>query len=89
MDRSVDENTKDIIFNLVHTYKEIKSINGISSAPVGYQYVIFLTIAVDGNMTTYESHKLADRLELDISKLDRIYRAIVHVEPFEEKNKFL
>ena len=89
MDRSVDENTKDIIFNLVHTYKEVKSINGISSAPVGYQYVIFLTIAVDGNMTTYESHKLADRLELDISKLDRIYRAIVHVEPFEEKNKFL
>ena len=89
MDRSVDENTKDIIFNLVHTYKEVKSINGISSAPVGYQYVIFLTIAVDGNMTTYESHKLADRLELDISKLDRIYRAIVHVEPIEEKNKFL
>lgn len=46
MDRSIDETTKDTILNVLHTYKEIKSINDISSAPVGYQYVLFLTIAV-------------------------------------------
>ena len=81
MDKSIDENTKDIILDLIHAYKEIKSVNDISSAPVGYQYVIFLTIAVDGDMTTIESHKLADSLEKNISELDKVHKAIVHVEP--------
>ena len=85
MDISIDEKTKDIILDLVHAYKEIKSINELSSAPVGYQYIIFLTIAVDGNMTTFDSHKLADSLENNIVGLDNVYKAIVHVEPFFEK----
>lgn len=84
MDISIDENTKDIILDLIHAYKEIKSINELSSAPVGYQYIIFLTIAVDGNMTTFDSHKLADNLEKNIVALDKVYKAIVHVEPFFE-----
>ena len=82
MDISVDENTKDVILDLVHAYKEVKAINELSSAPVGYQYIIFLTIAVDGNMTTFDSHKLADDLEKNIMGLDNVYKAIVHVEPF-------
>ena len=82
MDVSIDENTKDIILDLVHAYKEIKGINELSSAPVGYQYIIFLTIAVDGNMTTFDSHKLADDLEKTIAELDKVYKAIVHVEPY-------
>lgn len=82
MDISIDEETKDVILDLVHGYKDVKAINGISSAPVGYQYVIFLTIAVDGNMSTFESHKLADDLENNISGLDKVYKAVVHVEPF-------
>ena len=73
---------KDTILNVLHTYKEIKSINDISSAPVGYQYVLFLTIAVDGNMTTFQSHKLADKLEKDMTKLDNVYKAIIHIEPY-------
>lgn len=82
MDISIDEETKDIILDLVHGYKEVKAINGISSTPVGYQYIIFLTIAVDGNMTTFDSHTLADNLEKNIAGLEKVYKAIVHVEPF-------
>ena len=82
MDVSIDEETKDIILDIVHGYKEVKGINGLSSAPVGYQYVVFLTIAVDGEMTTFDSHKLADNLENNISELDKVYKAVVHVEPF-------
>ena len=84
MDISVDEETKDVILYLVHAYKEVKSINEISSTAVGYQYIIFLTIAVDGEMTTFDSHKLADSLEKNISGLDKVYKAVVHVEPFLE-----
>lgn len=85
MDVSIDENTKDTILDLIHAYKEVKEINEISSTPVGYQYIVFLTISVDGNMTTYESHKLADGLEKNITGLENVYKAIVHVEPFVEK----
>lgn len=82
MDISIDEDTKDIILDLIHAYKEVKGINDISSTPVGYQYIIFLTIAVDGSMTTFDSHKLADDLEKNIVGLDKVYKAIVHVEPY-------
>ena len=82
MDRSVDEKTKDIILDLAHSYKDIKSIKNISSSPVGDKYMIFLTIQVNGEMTTKDSHNLADCLEMDISKLEKVYKAIVHVEPY-------
>ena len=81
MDISIDKNTSDLILDLAHNYKEIKKMDEISSTPVGYQYVVFLTIYVDGNMTTFESHKLADQLERDVTCLDKIYKAVVHVNP--------
>ena len=81
MDVSVDEKTQDMILELSHTYGEIKGISKINSTPVGAKYIIFLTIKVDGNMTTFDSHKLADNLEKDIQLLDRVYKTIVHVEP--------
>ena len=82
MDKSVDEKTKDIILDLAHSYKDIKNVKDITSSPVGYKYMIFLTIQVDGEMTTKDSHNLADCLEMDIAKLEKVYKAIVHVEPY-------
>ncbi len=81
MDISLDDKTAELIFDLVHQYKEIQKIDEISSTPVGYQYLVVLTIYVDGNMSTFASHKLADNLEKDITRLEKIYRAIIHVEP--------
>ena len=81
MDISVDENTKDTILNLVHNYREIKNVENLYSTPSGYKYIIILTISVDGNMSTFDSHKLADNLEKDIKKLDNVSNAIIHVNP--------
>lgn len=81
MDKSIDEDTKDLILHYVHNYEKIKKIDRFSSSPVGYQYLIVLTIYVDGNMTTFESHKLADSLEKDINSLDKVYNTIIHVHP--------
>lgn len=82
MDASIDDKTKDIILDLAHSYKEIKRVDKFSSTPVGYQYFVTLTICVDGNMSTKDSHTLADNLEKNISSIDKIYGSIVHVEPF-------
>jgi len=81
MDISIDEKTKDLIRNLIQKYPQIQKTDNISSTPVGYQHIIVLTIYVDGNMTTFESHKLADSLEKDITNLENIYQTIIHVNP--------
>ena len=81
IDTSIDVTTQEVILNLTTKYEEIKKVDNISSSPVGYKYIVFVTICVDGNMTTFNSHKLADKLEKDICELDKVYRAIVHVNP--------
>jgi len=81
MDISIDEHTKDIILDLIHNYKEIKSVENIYSTPSGYKYIIILTICLDGNMSTFDSHNLADTLERDIKALDNVSNAIIHVNP--------
>ena len=81
MDISIDTDTENIITKLVDKYPQINKIDKISSTPVGYQHIIVLTIYVDGNMTTFESHDLADNLEKEITSLDNIYKTIVHVNP--------
>ena len=81
MDISVDDKTKDLILDIVNSYQDIKGVQSISSSPVGYKYVIVIVICVDGNMSTFDSHSLADSVEKSVSKLDNIYKTIVHVEP--------
>jgi len=81
MDKSLDEDTKDLILNIVRNYEDVQDIKHFYTSPVGYQYMVFLTICVDGNMSTFNSHELADKLEKDISNLDKIYHTIIHVNP--------
>jgi divalent metal cation (Fe/Co/Zn/Cd) transporter len=38
-------------------------------------------------MTTYDSHEIANKLEKEITKLDEIYLAIIHVNPIPNKVK--
>ena len=76
MDISIDLKTKDLILHIAHAYKEIEGIDAIVSTPVGDKYLIFLTINLDGNMSTFESHNLADSLEKSINELDKIYSSI-------------
>lgn len=81
MDISIDEKTKDLILDIIHSYKDIKKIDSISSSPVGAQHIVFVTVCLDGNLSTFESHSLANSIEESITKLDNIYKTIVHVEP--------
>lgn len=81
MDISIDKETQEKILELAKKYESIKQVNEIVSTPVGYRYVVFLNISVDGNLTTFESHNIADKLENDITNIDKVYKTIVHVEP--------
>ena len=81
MDISIDDKTKDLILKIAHNYNEIQDIKNIISTPVGDKYLVFITIGLDGNMSTFDSHSLADELEKSVTKLDNVYKTVVHVEP--------
>lgn len=81
MDISLDATSNDMILEIAKTYDGIKGVDSIYSTPSGYKYIAVVTISVDGNLTTFESHRIADNLENDLKKLDKISHAIVHVNP--------
>lgn len=81
MDISLDSTNNEIILNITKKFDEIKSVESIYSIPSGYKYIIFVTIYVDGNLSTFDSHKIADNLEIELKNLNNISDAIVHVNP--------
>ena len=88
MDKSLDDKTLKKVRNIIARHKEIKRVTHLNSTPVGYRYQISFTIYVNGNLTTFESHEIADNLEKEIDKeLPEIYLTVIHVNPIEIKKK--
>ncbi len=83
MDKSMNDNNKKIILDIINKYPDIKKINHFTSSPVGYKYLVSLTIFVDGEMSTFDSHDIADKLEKELNKLDFVYLSIIHVNPIK------
>lgn len=82
MDKSLSIETREKVLKIIRKNKQIKKINHFNSTPVGYRYQISFTIFVDGNMSTFESHEIADNLEKEITrKLPEIYLTVIHVNP--------
>lgn len=86
MDKSISDDTKKEVYDIIKTHPEIKKVNHFNSTPVGYKYQISFTIFVDGSLSTFESHKIADDLEKEIAKkMDEIYLTVIHVNPIKVK----
>lgn len=82
MDKSIDDKTKQKVYKIINNHPEIKKVIHFNSTPVDYRYQISFTIYVDGNLSTFESHEIADKLEDDIEKnVEEIYLTVIHVNP--------
>jgi len=82
MDKAISEVDKNKVLKIVNNYKEVKKIQHFNSTPVGYKYQISFTIFVDGNLSTFESHEIANKIEREIEeKIDEIYLTVIHVNP--------
>lgn len=82
MDKSISEDTKNKVFDIINSHDEIKKVTHFNSTPVGYKYQISFSIFVDGNLSTFESHEIANQLEKEIDKsIDEIYLTVIHVNP--------
>ena len=81
MDTSIDDSYKQKVIDIVNTFEAVKKIEHFNSTPVGYRYQISFTIYVDGNLSTFESHEIANKIEKEIDKLEEIYLTVIHVNP--------
>ena len=82
MDKCISDVTKNKVYDIIKKYPEIIKTNHFNSTPVGYKYQISVTIYVDGNLSTFKSHEIADNLEKEITNsIDEIYLTIIHVNP--------
>lgn len=88
MDRSISNEQKEEVIRIINRYPEIVKYNHFNATPIGYEYQISISIFVDGNLSTFKSHEIADKLEKDIvNTIDNIYLAIIHVNPINTNKK--
>lgn len=82
MDKSISIETKNKVLDIIKEEKQVKKVIHFNSTPVGYKYQISFTIYVDGNMSTFDSHEIANNLEEKIvDKVEEIYLVVIHVNP--------
>ena len=89
MDKTISSETKDKVLAIIEEHEEVLKIQHFNATPVGYRYMVNFSIFVDGNLSTFESHDIANRLEKEIAKrVPEIYLTVIHVNPIEiEKNR--
>ena len=84
MDASLSEDDRLILEKIILSHDKIQKVDEFYSVPVGYSYLVILTIFIDGPLSTKDSHQIADHLEKEIvKKMDKIKKVIIHVNPAE------
>ncbi len=84
MDKSISDETKKKVYEIINEHKEVRKVIHFNSTPVGYKYQISFTIYVDGELSTFESHNIANKLEKEIDKrIEEVYLTVIHVNPIK------
>ena len=82
MDISLDLETQEKIMKTILKDKNIIKIDDLHSVSIGYKYIVVLTISVDGNLSTFNSHEVANNIEKRITKrFDNVKEVFVHINP--------
>ncbi len=82
MDKSINEDAKNEVLEIINKCKEVKKVTHFNATPVGYKYQISFSIFVDGDLSTYESHEIANNLEKEITNsVEEVYLTVIHVNP--------
>ena len=84
MDQAIGDDLAEKMQSYILKEKEVKGFTKFETVPAGHQYVLILSILVDGNLKTYESHEIADRLEKKLlKKFDELLAVTIHINPIQ------
>tara|TARA_R110002072_G_scaffold6364_7_gene37597 strand:- start:7885 stop:8766 length:882 start_codon:yes stop_codon:yes gene_type:complete len=72
------------IKNAVMAVHGVKEVGRIRSRWIGSDIAIDIVISVNAKLTTEESHRIADKVELLIEKQFNVGDALIHIEPFSK-----
>jgi len=81
MGRSPDRVFMEHIENAAKGAPGVKSLNKIRAHYVGNFIHVEMHIAVDKNLSTFDSHAIGEDVEKRVERFDAIEKAFVHIDP--------
>lgn len=82
MDVALPIDIKNDIIRYIMKNENVINVEDIYSMSIGYRYIIVLTLCVDGNLNTFESHNIANNIEGRIkNKFDNVKEVFIHIHP--------
>ena len=82
MDVAIDLETKNKIIESIMQESKVCNVENVYSLSVGYKYIVVLTICVDGNLNTFDSHEIANSVENKIKeKFSDVEDVFIHIHP--------
>lgn len=85
VDKAGSPEYENKIKEIVSSNKNVKNINSIKTRQFANKYYVELEIAVDGNLSVTEGHKIANDIHDEIEeKMKDIKHCMVHVDPYEK-----
>lgn len=81
IDKCIDTDISKEIKEDIESIEGVRHVDSILSKPTGNLYMLIIKISVNPEMTVIESHKIAAQIRYELSKRERVYDVIVHVNP--------
>lgn len=84
IDKCIDASISSELKEQIMQINGVNHIDDVKSKPTGDKHILIVKISVDPNMTVLESHKIAGMIREKMKQNDKVYDAIVHINPDDE-----
>lgn len=81
IDKCIDTSISNELKEQIMQFEGINHIDEVKSKPTGDKHILIVKISVDPNMTVLESHKIAGMIREKMRQNDKVYDAVVHINP--------
>lgn len=88
LDKAPDNGVVEKIKKDINSFKEVDHIDAFRARMVGNRIFIEVEISLDGNMSLFQAHEIADNIRLEVLKNhEEVKHILVHVNPLNHKEE--
>ena len=88
LDKAPDNEVVEKIKKDINSFKEVAHIDAFRARMVGNRIFIEVEISLDGNMSLFQAHEIADNIRLEVLKNhEEVKHILVHVNPLDHKEE--
>ena len=88
LDKAPDNGVVEKIKKDINSFKEVVHIGAFRARMVGNRIFIEVEISLDGNMSLFQAHEIADNIRLEVLKNhEEVKHILVHVNPLDHKEE--